>query len=70
MSFLTLSGCLQPTEVEVEADFCAIEEMRRFTQDEWDWRSKNAPANLRRDVKTNTAWDREECDQYADRQAD
>jgi len=70
MSFSILSGCFPtPEEIETEADFCAIEEMRRFTQEEWDWRSVNAPVNLRRDIKTNTAWEREECDLYAERLA-
>jgi hypothetical protein len=41
------------------ADFCDIEEPRRFTQDELDWRAANAPWNLRRDFKTNSSWDRE-----------
>jgi hypothetical protein len=41
------------------ADFCDIEEPRRFTQDELDWRAANAPWNLRRDFKTNMSWDRE-----------
>jgi len=42
-----------------EALFCDVEEPRRFTQVELDWRSENAPANLRRDFKTNLTWDRE-----------
>jgi hypothetical protein len=41
------------------ADFCDIEEPRRFTQAELDWRAANAPWNLRRDFKTNISWDRE-----------
>lgn len=69
MTCFALTGCSTPTEVETEADFCAIEEPRRFSQEEWDWRSENAPWNLRKDVKTNTAWEREECDLYAERQA-
>lgn len=39
--------------------FCDIEEPRRFTQAEIDWRSANAPWNLRRDLKTNEAWQAE-----------
>jgi hypothetical protein len=39
--------------------FCDVEEKRRFSQEEWDWRAANAPWNLRRDVKTNTTFDRE-----------
>lgn len=42
--------------------FCDVEEPRRFTQAELDWRAANAPWNLRRDYKTNTAWDRECAD--------
>ncbi|MCG3267362.1 hypothetical protein [Yoonia sp. I 8.24] len=41
------------------AGFCEIEEPRRFTQEELDWRAANAPWNLRRDFKTNISWDRE-----------
>jgi len=36
-----------------------VEEPRRFSQEELDWRAENAPWNLRRDHKTNTTWDRE-----------
>jgi hypothetical protein len=63
--FLT-TGC-SPSEPDikilapVEALFCDVEEPRRFSQEELDWRSSNAPWNLRRDFKTNTAWEREEC---------
>ena len=41
------------------AEFCAIEEPRRFTKAELDWRAANASENLRLDFKTNLAWDRE-----------
>ena len=56
-----LIGCSpQPRLIsDGKANFCDIEEPRRFSQVELDWRSENAPANLRRDFKTNTAWDRE-----------
>lgn len=47
-----------PAVVEA-ALFCDVEEPRRFTQEELDWRAENAPANLRRDFKTNLTWDRE-----------
>lgn len=40
--------------------FCDVEEPRRFTAAEITWRAENAPWNLRRDYKTNAAWD-EEC---------
>lgn len=43
--------------------FCDVEEPRRFTQEELDWRSENAPWNLRRDFKTNRTWDRECVDE-------
>lgn len=60
-----ITGCGQketPPVIE-EPLFCDIEEPRRFSQEELDWRAANAPWNLRRDFKTNTAWDRENCDQ-------
>ena len=69
MTCFALSGCLKATEVETEADFCAVEEPRRFTQEQWDWRKVNDQVNLRKDVKTNTAWDREKCEEYAARAA-
>lgn len=59
-----LSGCFRPTPPVTEEPpvfFCDVEEPRRFSQAELDWRSANAPWNLRRDFKTNTTWDRE-CD--------
>lgn len=57
--FLT-AGC-DPVQTPVieEPLFCDVEEPRRFTQAELNWRSANAPWNLRRDFKTNTTWDRE-----------
>jgi len=56
-----LTGCgEEPIEVADDPLFCDIEERRVFTQEELDWRAENAPWNLRRDFKTNTAWD-EEC---------
>lgn len=56
-----LSGC-DPTPPVIEEPpvlFCDVEEPRRFSQEELDWRAENAPWNLRRDFKTNTTWDRE-----------
>ena len=67
--FIALSGCLKPSEFQTEADFCAVEEPRRFTQEQWEWRKVHDETNLRRDVKTNTAWEREGCDDYAARVA-
>jgi hypothetical protein len=64
-AFLT-TGCGQREPVttldpENVVLFCDVEEPRRFSQEELDWRSANAPWNLRRDFKTNATWDREEC---------
>jgi len=60
--FLT-TGCSAPTPtpppVVTEPFFCDVYEPRRFTQDEIDWRSANAPWNLRRDFANNRAHDRE-----------
>lgn len=47
---------LDPEDVVL---FCDVEEQRRFSQEELDWRAANAPWNLRRDFKTNATWDRE-----------
>lgn len=61
VSFL-LSGCVQTAPQVLEdppALFCDLEEPRRFSQEELDWRAANAPWNLRRDFKTNTTWERE-----------
>jgi len=59
---LTLAGCLG-TSVSIEPNdkplFCDVEEPRRFTQQEVDWRVANAPSNFRLDIKTNETWDRE-----------
>ena len=59
LTFL-LSGCSRPQVVQSDAAlFCDVEEPRRFTQEELNWRAANAAWNLRRDYKTNTTWDRE-----------
>lgn len=42
-------------------EFCDVEEPRRFSQAEIDWRAEHAPWNLRRDFQTNLTWERE-CD--------
>ena len=39
--------------------FCDAEELRLFTRAEIEWRSKNAPDNLRLDLKTNETGARE-----------
>lgn len=66
-----LTGCGPPPPPPlIEAPlFCDVEEPRRFTQVELDWRSANAPWNLRRDFKTNTTWDRE-CTEDAEELAE
>ena len=59
---LLLAGCFRPPAEVVastEAAFCDVEEPRRFSQEELDWRAEHAPWNLRRDYKTNLTWDRE-----------
>ncbi len=56
-----IAGCA-PKAVPVaatEALFCDVEEPRRFTQEELNWRAAKAPWNLRRDYKTNLSWERE-----------
>lgn len=56
-AMLAASGCSRPAPTPAlppaGPDFCIVEEPRRFSQEELDWRAANAPANLRRDLKTN-----------------
>jgi hypothetical protein len=61
LSLSLITGCAADPIVVPDgaAGFCDIEEPRRFTQEELDWRAANAPWNLRRDFKTNISWDRE-----------
>jgi len=61
ISLSLIAGCSPPIDIEVSdaALFCDVEEPRRFTQDEIDWRTVNAQANLVRDYQTNLTWDRE-----------
>ena len=58
-----ITGCAPDSGVMLDPEdvvlFCDVEEPRRFSQEELDWRAANAPWNLRRDFKTNTTWDRE-----------
>lgn len=57
-----LAGCAAsapPTEPAGPL-FCDVEEARRFSQEEIDWRAEHAPWNLRRDLKTNETG-RAEC---------
>lgn len=60
LTFL-LSGCADEVEVVVDekVNFCDVEEPRRFSQEEVNWRAANAPWNLRRDFKTNVTYERE-----------
>ena len=48
-----LSGCVKPALVDNGPLFCDVEEVRRFSKEELDWRAANAPWNLRRDYVTN-----------------
>ena len=62
-----LAGCSQTEIQEIpvvspEPLFCDVEEPRRFSQEELNWRAEHAPWNLRRDFNTNKAWDAE-CSQ-------
>lgn len=57
-----LAGCAPKVVPSTAAEFCLVEEKRKFTQEELDWRAANAPWNLRRDFKTNLAWEEFECD--------
>ena len=56
-----ITGCSKPQETVSgkEAYFCDVEEKRRFTQQEIDWRTQHAPWNLSRDFRTNLSWERE-----------
>jgi len=62
--FLPAGMCQEPQEVIPSSEplFCDIEEKRLFTQEEIEWRLINAPWNLKRDFRTNLAWDDEGCD--------
>lgn len=66
LSFLTAGACARPDSPRdpPRLDFCAAEEARVFVPGEVEWRSANAPANLRRDVKTNITGERE-CGWFA-----
>jgi len=56
---LSAGSCLKPEPPIEAALFCDVEEPRRFTQAEIDWRAANAPTNLRKDFKTNLTHERE-----------
>jgi hypothetical protein len=56
-----ITGCSPKVVASKEALFCDVEEKRKFTQEELDWRAANAPWNLRKDFKTNKTWEREAC---------
>lgn len=66
LAMSSLAGCFPTEEPLITQDltargpfFCDVEEPRRFSQAEIDWRAANAPWNLRRDFKTNETWDAE-----------
>jgi hypothetical protein len=51
-----LTGCedkTKLTEPRFYEIYCGIEDQRRFTQAEWDWRQANAGWNLDRDIAVN-----------------
>lgn len=57
-----IAGCDRTDPAPQEpppAYFCDVEEKRIFTQEEIDWRTQNAPWNLRRDYQTNLTYERE-----------
>lgn len=57
---LTAGSCLDPMTVAADAAlFCDVEQPRRFTRPEVEWRAANAPDNLRLDYKTNLTHERE-----------
>ena len=58
---LQAAGCAKIPEIQVETGplFCDVEEQRRFSQDEIDWRAEHAAWNLARDLKTNETGARE-----------
>lgn len=50
--------------------FCVVEEMRRFTQEQVDWRIEHDMTNFRHDLKTNASGIVEcECEWGKDRSA-
>jgi len=62
LTFL-LAGCAHKNVPVIEkAFFCDIEEKRKFSQEEIEWREVNAPWNLTKDYRTNLAWERENCE--------
>jgi|TARA_R110000868_G_scaffold276708_1_gene536427 hypothetical protein len=51
-----LIGCddrTKLTEARFYETYCEIEDQRRFSQAEWDWRQINASWNLDRDIAVN-----------------
>jgi len=64
---LMAGSCLSPVEPVIEeAFFCDVEEKRKFTQEEINWRKVYAPWNLARDFRTNLSWERE-CEEPVDK---
>lgn len=73
MSCVTLLGagsCVKPETIVPDTPdgplFCDVEEPRRFSQKEVDYRVANFPANFRRDIKTNSTYERECLNDNAD----
>lgn len=58
---LTAGSCLKqaPPIEKPGPEFCDVEDPRRFTRTEWNYRVENFPDNLAKDIRTNLTWDRE-----------
>lgn len=54
-----VTGCETVMVPSEEPLFCDVEQPRRFTTEQLDWRIENDNENLRLDFKTNKTWDRE-----------
>lgn len=56
-----ITGCWNSEEAPSSEGprFCDVEEERRFSQEELDWRGKHAPWNLAKDFRTNLTYERE-----------
>lgn len=58
LSIFLITGCENPIP-DKEANFCDVEEQRRFDLEEIAVRAERWPENLIRDYQTNATWDRE-----------
>lgn len=56
---LMAGSCLKPEPAIEGALFCDVTTLRKFTQAEIDWRSANAPWNLKKDYAQNLTFERE-----------